>query len=365
LRLRPAVKLWHRWFGLIGGVWLLLLAATGCAITFYDELDTLLNPDLRTVQASSRQAPLALVTARTEAALPGFAASQIDLPDRPGESLWLLGRAPGPDGAPMGVQVFVDPADARVLGWRESGRLALDRRHLMDVLYGLHIDLLIAPWVTWAFGLLSLLWVFDHILSVVLAFPNLRRWGEAFRIGGRPGGLRRLFDLHRAPGLWVFPVTLVLAVTGVTLAWPDDSRNLVRHAAPVSERLHETWPDVDPPSSPLTIDQIIDRMPDDARIDSIRPLPHKAAYAVRTVDPRDPDSQGRLWTYLSMADGRVLGVRHDNGEGAGDLFFAWQYPLHSGQAFGLAGRVAVFVGGLATAALCVTGFMLWARRRRA
>jgi uncharacterized iron-regulated membrane protein len=132
----------------------------------------------------------------------------------------------------MGVQMFADPADASVLGWRESGRLALDRRRLMDVLYGLHIDLRIAPWVTWAFGLVSLLWVFDHILSLVLAFPNARRWGEAFRINGRRGGLGRLCDLHSAPGLWAFPVTLVLAIIGVRLARPDDSRNLVATAAP-------------------------------------------------------------------------------------------------------------------------------------
>ena len=120
---------------------------TGCAITFYDELDTLLNPDLRTVARSPASAPVETVLAQATAALPGSQVSQIDLPDRPTESLWLLGRAPRP------VQIFSDPADGGVLGWRVVGELSLDRRHLMDVFYGLHIDLLIAPWVTWVFGL--------------------------------------------------------------------------------------------------------------------------------------------------------------------------------------------------------------------
>lgn len=131
-------------------------------------------------------APVETVLARAETALPGFAAGQIDLPDRPGESIWMLGHAPL-KGAPRSVQVFADPADGRILGWRESGRLSLDRRHVMDVLYGLHIDLLVAPWVTWVFGLLSLLWVADHAFSAVLSIPRLSLWKDAFKVSGRPG----------------------------------------------------------------------------------------------------------------------------------------------------------------------------------
>lgn len=66
-----------------------------------------------------------------------------------------------------------------------------------------------------------------------------------------------------------------------------------------------------------------------------------------------------------MSDGSIVGQRHDVGDSAGDTFFAWQYPLHSGQAFGLTGRIIVFAGGIATAAFCVTGVMLCWRRRKA
>jgi uncharacterized iron-regulated membrane protein len=64
-----------------------------------------------------------------------------------------------------------------------------------------------------------------------------------------------------------------------------------------------------------------------------------------------------------MTDGRPIARRHDNGASAGDQFFAWQYPLHSGKAFGLPGRWIVFVSGLLTALLVVSGLMLWWRRR--
>ena len=361
---RRALRLWHRWFGLAAGLWLLLLAVTGCVITFYDELDTALNRDLRTVTPASAAAPLDTVVANAQVVLPDFAPSQIDLPAHPGESLWMLGRATGPDG-PMRVQVFSDPGDGRVLGWREPGRPSLDRRHVMDVIYSLHVDLLLGEWVTWLFGLVGLLWIADHFISLVLAVPRVARWRQAFMVAGKPGSLRRLYDLHRAPGMWLFPVTLVLAVSGWVLAWPETTRSAARAVTPVSERLHEHWPEIEPPANPISLEQAMATVAPRTQIDSVRPFPDHGVYAVRTYDRRDPDYQGRLWTYVSMTDGRIVASRHDNGSGPGDAFFAWQYPLHSGQAFGLWGRIAVFVGGLATAALALTGVWLWWRRRRA
>ncbi|HTU12726.1 MAG TPA: PepSY-associated TM helix domain-containing protein [Allosphingosinicella sp.] len=363
-RWRPFAKLWHRWFGLLGGLWLLLLAVTGSAITFYDEVDTWLNPDWRTLPAAATtRAPLDVVVARAEAALPGFSPNMIQLPSHDRGTIWLLGRAPL-EGRPAAVQLFADPRDGAVLGWRESGRVALDRRHLMDVLYGLHVDLLAGPWMTWFFGLVSLAWLLDHLIALWLALPRWSKGREALTLGGRRGSLRRLFDWHRAPGLWAWPVTFVLALTGVTLAWPEASRDAVRVVAPVGGRLHDSWPDLAPPANPVPIETAIAAVtPRYGEVHSIRILRDHAVYVVRTYDPRDPDYQGRLWTYVSMADGRPLARRHDNGESAGDLFFAWQYPLHSGQAFGEIGRWLVFLSGAFTALLVISGWLLWWRRR--
>lgn len=365
-RWRPFARVWHRWFGILGGLWLLLLAVTGSAITFYDELDSWLNPDLRSIPvAAEHHAPVDLAVVRAQAALPGFAPNNILMPSHPRGTIWMLGRAPIGEGRPRAVQIFADPRDGRTLGWRESGKLALDRRHVMDILYGLHVDLLAGEWMTWVFGLVSLAWLIDHLIALWLAVPLLAKWRSAFAVAGRPGSLRRLFDWHRAPGMWGWPVTFVLALTGVTLAWPGDSRVAVSIVSPVSERLHEHWPDVPPPERVIGLDRAIAAVTNDrADVHSLRILPDHAAYAVRTFDPRDPDYQGRLWTYVAMADARILGQRHDNGSSAGDVFFAWQYPLHSGQALGEPGRWIVFASGFLTSALVITGWMLWLRRRR-
>lgn len=364
-RWRPFAKLWHRWFGILGGLWLLLLAATGSAITYYDELDRWLNPDWRSIPAAATtHAPLDAVVARAEEALPGFVANNILLPTGPHDTIWMLGRAPI-DGSTHPVQLFADPRDGRVLGWRVSGELTFDRRHAMDIVYGLHVDLLAGAWMTWFFGLVSLAWLIDHAIALWLALPRGAKWLQAFAVTGRKGSLRRLFDLHRAPGIWGWPVTFAVALTGVTLAWPETSRDAVALVSPISGRLDEAWGDVDPPENSVTIERAIAAVTlDREKVHSVRILPDHAVYAVRTYDSRDVDYQGRLWTYVGMAAARPFAQRHDAGDSAGDLFFAWQYALHSGQIFGPLGRALIFLSGVTTSALVVTGYLLWWRRRR-
>ncbi|HTG39087.1 PepSY-associated TM helix domain-containing protein [Sphingomonas sp.] len=364
---RQALRLWHRWFGLGAGLWLVLLSLTGIAIAWYDEIDTALNPDLRRVAVSQAPpAPLASVLAHAEAALPGFEARQVQLAGEPGRTHWLIGRARGDDGASIGVQVFADPATGAVAGWRESGALRLDRRHLMDLIYGVHTDLLLGPVAAWLLGLIALLWLADHGVGLVLSFPRGERWRDAFGLAGRSGSLRRLFDWHRAKGMWAWPLTATLALTGLTLAWPETTREAVRLVSPVNERLHEHLPrQADPAAPNVTLDQAVARVSEGGRaVHSVRPMLQQGLYAIRTFDPRDVDNQGRLWTYVSAATGQIMGARHDRGDSAGDAFFAWQYALHSGHAAGAPGRIAVSLGGAVTILLWWSGIRLWWRRRR-
>lgn len=48
-----------------------------------------------------------------------------------------------------------------------------------------------------------------------------------------------------------------------------------------------------------------------------------------------------------------------------DRFLLWMYPLHSGQAFGLLGRILVCITEVVVAVLAWTGVALWLRKQRA
>ncbi|WP_286897655.1 PepSY domain-containing protein [Achromobacter sp. UBA2119] len=59
-----------------------------------------------------------------------------------------------------------------------------------------------------------------------------------------------------------------------------------------------------------------------------------------------------------------MGVTQPGRGTAADVFTQMQFPLHSGQIGGLAGRVAVAGLGLVVAMLSVTGVVIWWKKRR-
>ena len=63
------------------------------------------------------------------------------------------------------------------------------------------------------------------------------------------------------------------------------------------------------------------------------------------------------------ADGTVLAVRDALHAPAGETLLGWLFPLHSGEALGLAGRLAWTALGTAPALFLATGGWLWWRRR--
>jgi len=68
---------------------------------------------------------------------------------------------------------------------------------------------------------------------------------------------------------------------------------------------------------------------------------------------------------VDQYSGEIIRV-YDRGTGsAGDVFLDWQWPLHSGHAFGWLGRGLVFFVGLACPVLYVTGVIRWLQKRRA
>ncbi|MBL4601181.1 MAG: PepSY domain-containing protein [Emcibacteraceae bacterium] len=148
VRLRPAFVLWHRWFGLLAAVWLILMAVTGSIIVYYDELDVLLNPDTRTVsEYSEGHLPLGEILSSVEKSVPGTYAGYVDFSNQPTDAYRVLLRAKENITLPASInlEIFVNPYTGEVLGSRDFGSIQFDRNHIMGLIYQLHIDLLLGP----------------------------------------------------------------------------------------------------------------------------------------------------------------------------------------------------------------------------
>ena len=90
----------------------------------------------------------------------------------------------------------------------------------------------------------------------------------------------------------------------------------------------------------------------------------KAPYEIRLRQPGEVrEGDGSTRVSVDAFSGAVLRVRDPLNAAAGDTFLNWQFPLHTGEAFGMAGRVLVSFSGLTPLAFMITGLVLWLGRR--
>jgi len=228
-----------------------------------------------------------------------------------------------------------------ILGVRDIQQMRFSRAYFTRIVTRLHYKLLLGDFMAWFFGLVALLWFINHLASLFLAFPIPSRWRTSFKVRREARGLVLLHDLHRALSLWFFPVTLVLAMSAVYLNWGTEFRAVVGQFSPISREY-----DVRAPALTSPLFERVTTCADAIRlaeqhaggaalVDGVSYNPRKGLYRVRLFDERDmAPTVGRRRVYVSATDGRVQADSHIAAGTAGDRFLAWQFPLHSGKAFG-------------------------------
>lgn len=368
-----AVRL-HRYAGVLLAIFLILSGATGSMLAFHAEIDRYLNPAWFAAKTRGTALPLSTLIAAVEARYPSAYVNRVTLPQLPDSTLRLsLAPRSGSDAAAVTTvnQVYVDPASGEILGARNWGALRLDRAHLVPFVYELHHRLHLGAWGAGLLGGVAIVWVLDCFVGLYLAWPRpawaaLRR---ALGVKWRAGRARLHYDVHRAGGLWFWPVLLILALSGVYL---NLGQEIFRPTLALFTELTSP-PDSAMPTRPnpaalpaLDWDAALARAAQvlpGARLGEIRYTPATGVYRVGFHTEGDISTRypGTL-VYVAGESGRVLGVQRPNAGTAGDVILEWQFPLHSGQAFGLAGRALIALAGLAAAVLSVTGIVIWRRK---
>lgn len=378
----------HRWAGLATALFLVLAGLTGSAIAFRHELDVWLNPAL--FQATGRGAVLSpdRIAARVAALDPGIAVTALPLKPVAGEAA-LVTVLPRPGSPPPGYdQVFVDPVTGEILGRRDQ------MTAIMPFLYTFHYSLTAGPVGKWLLGVVALIWALDALVALWLTLPRGRLpftrgfgagWAPAWKI--KPGlslrgagSHRRVLDLHRAPGLWLWLVFLVLAISSVTLNLETQLvRPLLGQVAALSPSAREIGAPryrPDPPPPALGFEAAAARAEAYAAARGLAPQAvdayHYAVFGVYIVSldeaaPHDvwAIDTGHPHLYLDDQTGEVLMATIPGQGTPGDVFLQVQFPLHSGRIGGLAGRILIAVAGVVLAVVSVTGVVIWWRKRRA
>lgn len=371
--LRPLLVVLHRYVGLAIAGFLIVAGLTGAVITFEKEVDGWLNPAMMRVVPGRAALPLDELAARIERARPDLTVATIELPEAPGQSVRVFVTAA--DGRPAAVnELFADPATGAVLGTRLWGALRMDRRHIVPLLYAIHQDLhLPGEWGRWLLGGVALAWTADCFVGFALTLPrgrlSFRTWAPAWRIKRGAGSWRTTFDWHRASGLWLWPALLVVAVTSVSLnLYKEVFSPLLTRILPVEwpmpgkQRLGGTWIGFDAAVACAHADAR--RIGRDAPVRQVVRLDAKGMYRVK-LRHVDRVGAGPLIVHVAGDGCRPIAVAGAGTGTSGDKVIDLMFPLHSGDAGGLAGRILICLTGLTVAGLSLTGILIWLRKRAA
>ncbi|MGF6238326.1 putative iron-regulated membrane protein [Paraburkholderia sp. GAS38] len=380
----------HRWFGIGTALFLFVSGLTGAIIAWNQELDALLNPEF--YYANSKEpalSPLELAN-RIEAADPRVRVTFLPLGVVPGRTLQMRvqGRTNPATGKPYALdfnQIAVDPGTGVVQGRRDWGALSLRRLNLMPFLYQFHYTLYlpatgsgIATGV-WLLGIVAIVWLFDSVIALILAFPSFKTWRKSFAFRVRRGGYTVVFDLHRSGGVWVWGLLCVIALTSISM---NLERPVVRPIVSLFSRLtpgpesnSELQTPVPAGTATLSRERIVElataaghQMKLNAEPGATFEIASLHLYGVGYFEPGGLYADGRLgnaWTYWDERTGREVGGTVPGQGTAGDIFLQAQFPLHSGRLFGLPGRILVSFMGVMVALLSATGLVIWFKKLKA
>jgi uncharacterized iron-regulated membrane protein len=411
--MRFAATLIHRWAGLFIALFLIVSGLTGAVISWDHEIDEWLNSDLYKVESRGEfRSPIELA-AVIEQRDPQAQVVYIPLQFEEGHSAgYLVQPRINPDtGKPYSLDythVFIDPVTAAIVGTRDASEVSISRRALMPFLRDLHESLhLPAAFGSERFGyqvmgIVALIWLLDSFVALYLTLPMrkqrtpalagapmqagsangrswLQRWKPSWLVRWRAGGYKLNFDLHRAAGLWVWAVILIIAFTSFSLNLYREvffpAMSLVSQVTPGP---FETRP-MAPPDRPIhptvSFDTALHNAHEEARKQNWdRPAGgifyarNMGFYSVAFFHPGADHGSGGMEIanmYFDGEDGRFLGDYLPWRGTAADIFVQLQFPLHSGRILGFTGRVLMSLMGLVVAMLSITGIVIWVRKRRA
>ena len=382
--MKPFIRTLHLWTGLSFGAILVVLGLTGSLLSWIHELDAMLNPGMLQVAPPSHmrtgdswRIDAALVQSATDtlAANPDYGRpSMLELPERAGDVFVAWYRpAPAPDAAPwvqaVTRQVMVDPATLAVTGERNWGEAGLSRPLLMPTLFHIHRYLVAGEVGKLVIAVTGVSLLLMTASGIVLWWPRMAKAAIWKALTVRHGGSwpRFSFQLHRAGGFFAAPMLLVTAFSGVYFNMPGWVTPAIKAVSTVTPngKLSNQSAARGGVSAADAVTAAQAQFPA-GRVSRLSfPAKPGLPFEVRVRQPGELRmGPGATRISVDSGDGKVLRIIDPVRATGGDKLISWLFPLHTGEAFGTAGRVFISLFGLVPLAFFITGLVVWLKLRK-
>lgn len=346
----------HLWLSLATALPLLLLSLTGALLVYGHELQSLVEPEIWTVEVPDQGQPLSFgkLLERVAEQRRDVRVWSVGLGESP-EQAWTLWLAEG-----AGV-INLDPYTGRVVDhYRQVDSpygmvVAFHRRWLTD-------DRRVTPWVRHFISAVTLALILQMLVGLglwLLPTKRLARLKIDFRRSPRAVVLR----LHQLSGVFTAVILAVVAFTGMSLYWHGPTRQVVEWA---------TGQEIAEPAEPSTQGLAPIRDLDAAIALGLKAFPEAELKHFRVpgeagqplvmgLKPHDAMAVNRVW--IGDHPPRILASEAGMEQSAATWFWRSRYNIHIGDFAGPLVRALWVVVALLPAAFVVSGLWLYLDRR--
>ncbi len=276
------------------------------------------------------------------------------------------GRVPTRSPFAGSLQVLIDPVSLQVLGTQQAMtgwvRFFHDLHGHIFIPGGLGRE--IVGWLGVAMLVLG-------CSGLYLWWPRPGQWKQAFMVRRKAKGLRLNRELHGAVGIWSLAIFMLVNVTGVYLAFPQQisaAVNLVSPGRDMRAAMFQARVEPMRGTPALGIDEAVDlakaRVPGARFLNAFLPTRPDQALRVGLVRPGHEEGAPVVTVIVDPYRRTVVDVFDPQTMSAGEKAIAWQRALHYGIGLGGLYKFLIFVSGVIIPIFAVTGFLMWWIKRR-
>ncbi|WP_428328964.1 PepSY-associated TM helix domain-containing protein [Mucilaginibacter sp.] len=353
----------HRWLGLISGLVVLIVSITGCIYCFQDEIQDVLH-SYRKVEIQNK--PYIGPSVIRHIALDRY-------PGANATYMYYFGKD-----RPVGVlvnvakqgltYVYINPYNGKVL------HTEILTENFFTVVEYIHLYLLLPPKIgQLVVGISVIIFVVLMITGIVLWWPKRKtdrkrsftiKWGARWK--------RINYDLHNVLGFYATFIALIIAISGLAIAFEWVSDGIYSTA-----NLGKSYPDekVFPKSDslykPSSLQPVVDHAFEVVQQQS------KKAQMFLIADNTGKGETVNITAYANSMrfgnsdmfffdrySGKLLRYLPNIKKSIGMKLNNLNYDIHVGQVLGLTGKIIAFLASLICATLPVTGFIIWLGKKK-
>ena len=349
----------HLWLGLLTGLIVFIVAITGSIFVFHDEIQDLTREWRKIMPQEKAFVPPSVLLENVEKQFPSADANMVvyQNKERPAHVFTTIDNSPH--------HIYLNPYSGEVIHVQNL------EKDFFLIVEDLHMHLLLPEHVgKQVVGISTLIFIIMLITGIILWWPKrIKNFKKSLKIKWNGRWRRVNYDWHRTTGFYVSFLALFMAVTGLSFSyeWMHESFYFIGNLGkdhPKDEILLElqVFPDA-ASENPL----------DNAMKKTFELMPNSGMYFVWNQGMSAPivtgaypdalefDHQSNF--YFHPQNGKLLQKHFYSEKSSGMKLQEMSYGLHTGQFFGLAGKIIAFFGSLFVAGLPLSGFMIWWGRR--